>query len=215
MNIRERFHEIAKRLKEHYPDGSYSIEWSNDFELFVGIILSAQTRDVTTNRIIKQFPWKTFEQLANANISDVAEAIKPCGYYTRKAKLLVDGAKYIVQHFNGTLRGVPFQQLLKIPGIGLKSASFIAWKFNNEAYPVLDTHMIRVVKRWFWSELKTIQNINKLFNFIKQNAYPEDIIILNDTVVQFGREYCKSSSPKCNICFVNDLCEYFQEQRGD
>jgi len=213
MGIKEKFHKLAERLKEHYPDGSYSIEWKNDFELFVGVVLSAQARDVVTNKVIKQFPWKTFEQLAQADPIEVAKVIRPCGYHGRKARILVEGAKYIVNHFNGTLKGVSFQQLLRIPGIGLKSASFIAWKLNGEAYPVLDTHMIRVVRRWFWSELKHVQNINKLFNFIKNNADPNDIIILNDTVVQFGREYCKPTTPRCKLdCFVRDLCDYYKEK---
>ena len=177
----------------------------NDFELFVAIVLAAQTNDKVTNKVLESLPYKTFEELANANLEDVANAIKKVGYHKQKAKLLINGSKYIVRHYKGTLP-CKLELLLKVPGIGRKSASYILWKKCDLPYLVVDTHMKRIIKRFCNIEL-TEKNVWRY-----ESAWKSYIKCLNAKIPSFGRLICTAKNPKCHKCVINNVCDSFQNR---
>ena len=193
---------LCKYLKQLFPKGSYGLMHKNDFEMFVAIVLAAQTNDKVTNQVLQKFPYKSFEELANANVEDVTRYIRRVGYYKQKAKLLIQGSKYIAEKFNSELP-CDLKKLLSIPGIGRKSAAYILWKKCSKPYIVIDTHMIRVIHRFLGVKL-TERNVHNY-----EREWPKSIILcLNNTVVEFGRTICTAKNPKCSKCGVEYLCNF-------
>jgi len=116
--------QLIERLKKHFPDPKIELNYENEFQLLIVIILSAQATDKKVNQVspilFKKYP--TPQALANADLKDLEEILKPLGYYRRKAKLIKECTKAIVEKFSGQIPKT-LEELTSLPGVGRKTAS--------------------------------------------------------------------------------------------
>jgi endonuclease-3 len=142
----EELEEIKKRFLNKYKGSKTELVYNNDYELLVDIILSAQCTDKRVNMItpalFKKYP--TIKDLANANLDDVKELIKSCSFFNNKAKNIVEMAKKVVNEYQGKIPR-DHKDLIKLPGVGNKTANVFLIELHNENRMAVDTHVFRVV----------------------------------------------------------------------
>jgi len=195
--------EIKKRFINRYKGSKTELVYHNDYELLVDIILSAQCTDkrvnIITPALFKKYP--DIESLANANLDDVKELIKTCSFFNNKAKNIVAMAKKVKEEFNGKIPRT-HKELIKLPGVGNKTANVFLIELENENRMAVDTHVFRVVHRVGITDAKTVKETeNDLIQAFKTNLNE-----LHQGFVLFGRYICTAKNPKCEKCFVTDFC---------
>jgi endonuclease-3 len=198
--------DVIERLKKHFPAPKTELNFKNPFELVIVVLLSAQTTDVKVNEVSPKLfeKYPTPEDLSKANLEDLYEILKPINYYRKKAKFIKEAAKMIVEEFNGK---VPdnLEDLMKLPGIGRKSASVILVNGFNKPAIVVDTHVKRVAKRLGLTcnndPLKVEMDLAKFFS-------KENWVYISNALVLFGRYTCIARKPKCKECYLLDICPY-------
>ncbi len=199
--------DIINRLKKHFPNPKIELNYENEFQLLIVVILSAQTTDKKVNEISPTLfkEYQTPETLANADIEKLQEILKPLGYYKRKAKLIKECAEALVKNFQGKVPD-SIGQLITLPGVGRKTASAILVNAFNKPAIVVDTHVERVTtERLKISNSKTNEKIEKdLAKFFSK----ENWIYISKALVLFGRYICTAFKPKCKICHLVDICPY-------
>ena len=192
-------------LKKNYPDAHCELDHKNEFELLIATILSAQCTDVRVNIVTKvlfeKFP--TAEMLATAPRSELEEIIRSIGFFKNKAKNIQECAQILVQQFKST---VPksIEQLVKLPGVGRKTANVVLGNaFGITSGIVVDTHVMRLSKRFRWTKSLDPKVIEQdLMKIIEH----KDWIIISHLLIWHGRRVCKARSPQCNSCFLFDAC---------
>ncbi len=205
MNKEKLALEVIARLKLRYPAVKTALYWENPWQLLVATVLSAQCTDKQVNKITPVFfqKWPTPFDLAESSIEDVAQVIRPTGFYRNKSKNLVAAAGVIVSRFNGK---VPDRMLdlLELPGVARKTANIIlsnAFEINEGI--AVDTHVRRISFRLGLSQSKDPAIIEKdlmpLFPVDEWNN-------INHLLVFFGRDICKARRPGCFRCELNDIC---------
>lgn len=204
-----KYDDIVATLRSIIDNPKSELEFNNNFELLVAVVLSAQCTDKRVNVVTKELfkEYNTPEKLANAKISDIEAIIRPCGYFRNKARNIIEASKQIVENFNGQVPS-GMDELTSLAGVGRKTANVVrAVGFNIPSMPV-DTHVFRVSNRLGLANAKNVNNTEKqLLKNIKQ----EDLIDVHHLLILFGRYYCKAISPKCNICPLVDKCKYKKE----
>lgn len=202
---------IFSILDETFPNARCELEFGSVFELLVAVILSAQCTDRRVNVVTREL-FKTAdtpEAFAAMKQEELEKAIYSCGFYRNKAKNIIAAAKAITE------RGeVPnsFGELLKLPGVGRKTANVVYdVGFGGDGIPV-DTHVFRVSNRLGIAPGKTPREVeDKLLEIIPEgnrNRAHHQLIFL-------GRYRCKAISPQCDDCPLNKYCNYFHDKRGN
>ena len=196
---------IYDRLIAHYPDAHCALDFKSPFQLLIATILSAQCTDKRVNMVtpalFKRYP--TPSALAGAKLEDVEEMIKSTGFFRNKAKSLVGMAAGIDEKHGGTVPN-EMEDLVRLPGVGRKTANVVLGNaFDRNEGVVVDTHVSRVTQRLGLSTesdpVKIEQDLIKLF--------PRDQwTLLSHLFIEHGRTICEARRPKCEICFLNDLC---------
>jgi len=204
------FKQVCEILKQQKFTQTQTLDYKDPFMLIIALILAAQSKDSVVNAILRNFPCDKPEQILKLDPQKLYHLIKSVGYASRKTSLIIQASKYIVE--NGLyhkLHNLSYDELLKIPGIGSKSASFFRYKLHNEPYPVVDTHMYKFMRRFTGINFNNPQNIER---WMKQNLEPETILCLNKLVVPFGREICTKYKPKCHKCPLSNLCNFTSKE---
>ncbi len=205
MTIKNKTKEISSYLDEIFPNVGCELNYNKDYELVIAVMLSAQTTDISVNKVtpILFDRYKTLEELANASLFDVEEIIHSIGLYKNKAKNVIAIAKALVDNYGGVVPSDK-NELQKLPGVGNKTAGVIrAEIFRIPDLPV-DTHILRISKRLGLVDskadpLKTEIKLKKLF--------PEtDWIKLHHQLIHFGRYKCLARSPMCENCKLAAFC---------
>lgn len=183
--------------------------YSTDFELLVAVILSAQCTDKRVNLVTKDLfkKYNTPIQFAGLKQEELEILIHPCGFYKNKAKNIIEASKVIVEKYNGC---VPqdFDELVKLPGVGRKTASvMLIVAYNLPAMPV-DTHVFRVSNR---IGLAKTNNVLECENQLKKLYKKDDWGNLHHLLILFGRYYCKAIKPQCENCVLKNYCSYFSK----
>ena len=185
---------IINILINEYKEAKCGLDYTTPFSLVVALILAAQCTDKRVNEITPIFfsKFKTIEDVKNANIDDVINIIRPCGFFKNKAHAIIESAKIICNDFNGIVPDT-MEDLTKLYGIGRKSANIILQEcFGKVVGIAVDTHVTRISRK--------IENeLLKLFD----KKYWEKI---NHVLVIHGRAICIANHPKCDICPINNLC---------
>ncbi len=203
----ERMREIVARLEEVYPDALCALEWQGDpWRLLVMGRLSAQCTDARVNIVCRDLfrKYPTAADMANADITELEEAVKPCGLYRVKAQNLKDASAMLVKQYNSVLPD-DMDSLLKFPGVGRKIANLLLGDIFKKPAIVADTHCIRIAGRLgFYPEdkkdpLLTERVLSKIVEPEKQSDFCH-------RMVMFGRDTCSARSPKCEDCPLADLC---------
>jgi len=195
--------EIKKRFLERYKNSQTELNYKNDYELLVAIILSAQCTDKRVNLItpelFKKYP--STKELSKADLEDVIECIKSCNFFNNKAKNLIAMAKMVEENYNGEIPK-EHKELIKLPGVGNKTANVFLIELNGENRMAVDTHVFRVTHRLGITDAKNVEETEKDL----VNAFKTDLNILHQAFVLFGRYICTAKNPKCEKCFVTEFC---------
>ena len=198
---------IIKLLKKTYPDAKCSLNFETPFELAIAVLLSAQCTD---ERVNKNTPalflkYNKPEDFVNLDISIIEEIIHPCGFYKNKAKNIKNMSIMLLEQFNGS---VPqnMDDLMKLPGIGRKSANVIMLEaFNKPQGIAVDTHAKRISNRLGLSNntdpLKIEQDLLKIIPY----EYLKDV---NHLFMWLGRDCCQAPNPNCENCILKDNCTF-------
>ncbi|WP_456471161.1 endonuclease III [Caminibacter sp.] len=199
----EELEEIKKRFLEHYKGSKTELNYHNDYELLVAIILSAQCTDkrvnMVTPELFKKYP--DIESLACAEVEDVKEIIKSCNFFNNKAKNLVAMAKMVKEKHGGKIPR-DHKELIKLPGVGNKTANVFLIEMEGQNRMAVDTHVFRVSHRLGITDAKTVEETEKDLT----EAFKTDLNELHQAFVLFGRYICTAKNPKCEKCFVTDFC---------
>jgi len=195
---------IKEQFILHYKDATTELNYKNLYELIVAVALSAQCTDKRVNIItplfFKQFPSP--KELANADLQDIKEIIKSCSFFNNKAKNLQKMAQQIMHTYNGIIP-LNEKELITLAGVGQKTAHVVMIEYNGSNLMAVDTHVFRVSHRLGLSDddtaIKTEKTLTKKFK--------NDLQILHQAMVLFGRYICTAKNPKCTKCFLQELCK--------
>ena len=199
----EELEEIKRRFLEHYKGSKTELNYNNDYELLVAIILSAQCTDKRVNMItpelFKKFP--STKELSKASLEEVKELIKSCNFFNNKAKNLIEMAKIVEEKHNGKIPS-EHKELIKLPGVGNKTANVFLIEKDGANKMAVDTHVFRVAHRLGITDAKTVKETEK--DLVE--AFKTDLNELHQAFVLFGRYICTAKNPKCDKCFVKEFC---------
>ena len=201
----------VERLKEAYPEAICSLDSKSDFELLVAVRLSAQCTDARVNTVTPALfeKYKTIEDFAEADVTDVEEIVRPCGFFRTKAKDIVAMAKEILERFGGK---VPdnIEDLTSLPGVGRKTANLICGDIYGKPAVVADTHLIRISNLLGLADSKDPYKVEMQ---LKKILPPEESNDFCHRCVLHGRAVCIARRPKCAECCMADFCS-FKKQNG-
>lgn len=205
MTKKERALAVIDLLKLDYPDATCALEYTHDYELLFATRLSAQCTDARVNLVTRdlfvRFP--TLQSFADAPIEEIEDGIKTCGLFRTKARDLKACAQMLLTDFHGK---VPdrMEDLLKLPGIGRKTANLILGDIYGQPAIVTDTHCIRLSNRLGF--VKNIKDPVKVENALRTLLPPAESSDFCHRLVLHGREVCTARSPKCENCHLAPIC---------
>ena len=209
MRTPEQVSEIVRLLLEEYPEASCTLDWGKDYELLFSVRLAAQCTDERVNKItpalFERFP--TLESFARADVAEVEEYVRSCGFYRAKARDIVACAQVLLEKYGGELP-LTMEELTALPGVGRKTANLILGDvFRVPGSTVVDTHCIRLSNR-----LGLVDNLKdpvKIEAALRQILPPERSSDFCHCVVLHGRAVCDARKPACERCCVRHLCQHF------
>lgn len=207
MTKKQRALEVIERLKNEYPDASCTLEYDEAWKLLVEVRLAAQCTDARVNIVVKDLYAKfpTVEALANADVEEIEAIVKPCGLGHSKARDISACMKVIHEKYGGHVPD-DFDELLKLPGVGRKSANLIMGDVFGKPAIVTDTHCIRICNR-----LGLVDNIKepkKVEMALWKIIPPEEGSDFCHRLVYHGRAVCTArTSPYCNKCCLYEVCK--------
>lgn len=185
-------------------------EDSSPFKVLISTILSARTRDPATEKASARLfeRYRNARSLSRADRRDVTSLIRPVGFYNEKAKRIIQVARLIEEKYAGRVPS-GLQELLELPGVGRKTANCVlVYAFQIPAIPV-DVHVHRISNRiGLVSTIKPEETEVKLSEIYEKRYW----LVLNELLVRFGQMICKPTIPRCKICSVRPLCNYYQNE---
>jgi len=208
MRLDERYRGILEYFQKNVPVAQSELNFSNEYELLVAVMLSAQCTDkrvnLTTPFLFKQFP--DIQSLADAPIEEILELIRSISYPNAKARHLKEAAQKICTGFDGKIPS-RIEDLMSLPGVGRKTANVIASIVWGEAVIAVDTHVFRVSHRLGLSRGRTPEAVEKdLERHISAELRP----IAHHWLILHGRYICTARKPECDKCPICSWCKYFQ-----
>lgn len=207
MRTQEQIDGIVARLEEEYPLADCTLDYGKDYELLFSVRLAAQCTDERVNQItpalFERFP--TLESFAEADVEEVERYVKPCGFYHTKARDIVECAKVLLIRHGGKVPGT-MEELLKLPGVGRKTANLILGDvFKAPGAVVVDTHCIRLSNRM--GLVDNVKDPAKIEPILRAELPPEKSSDFCHRLVLHGRAVCTARAPKCELCCIRDLCQ--------
>lgn len=210
MRTKQDAEKIVELLEKEYPDAACSLVYKKDYELLFSVRLAAQCTDERVNKITPALfeAYPTLEAFAKADVPDVEEYIRSCGFFRAKAKDIVGAAKMLVSDFGGKVPG-NMDDLLKLPGVGRKTANLILGDiFKAPSSVVVDTHCIRLSNRMGLADSKEPVKIEKT---LREVLPPEKSNDFCHRLVIHGRAVCTARNPRCGECCLKEICNYPNE----
>ena len=200
--------EIIRLLEEEYPLADCTLDFQKDYELLFSVRLAAQCTDERVNKITPALfaAYPTLQSIAQADIADIETYIRSCGFFRAKAKDIVGSAKMLVSEFGGK---VPdnMEDLLKLPGVGRKTANLILGDvYHAPSAVVVDTHCIRLTNR---IGLVNTKEPVKIEMQLRKILPPEKSSDFCHRLVHHGRAVCSARGPKCENCCIKRLCNTY------
>ena len=204
---------ILNTFDEMFPEARCVLNHSNNLELLVAVMLSAQTTDESVNKLTSHLfqKYKTVEDYANASLSELESDLHSIGLYRNKAKNIKAMAQALQTRFNGVVPA-SHDALISLPGVGRKTANVVmAEGFGYPAIAV-DTHVERISKRLgFAKKDDTVLIVEKkLMKTIPKNRW----IKTHHQMIFFGRYHCKAVKPLCSSCELKNICKYYKENNS-
>ncbi len=199
--------EIIERLKNEYPESGCTLDYNEAWKLLVSVRLAAQCTDARVNVVVQGLfeNYPSIEALADADAADIERIVKPCGLGHSKARDISACMKMLRDEFNGRVPD-DFNLLLKLPGVGRKSANLIMGDVFGKPAIVTDTHCIRLTNRM--GLVDNIKEPKKVEMILWQLIPPNEGSDFCHRLVEHGREICTArTSPYCDRCCLNDICK--------
>lgn len=196
---------VANRMNTHYPQAQSALDYYDPFTLTIAVALSAQTTDVAVNKVTPELfeKYGTPETMAQADPEDLMRILRPIGFFKTKAKRCIECAQMILSEFGGRVPET-MGDLQKLPGVGRKTANIVLNAgFGKVEGIAVDTHVFRIAHKLDFSRANTPDKVEKDLLALYPEKYWGPI---NHQWVLFGRDTCIARRPKCDGCFINDLC---------
>lgn len=198
---------ILSALKEAYPEAPCALHYTKDYELMIAVRLSAQCTDARVNMITPALfeKYPSLEAFADADLSDVEEMVHSCGFYRHKARDIILSCQMLLSDFHGR---VPdnMDDLLKIPGVGRKTANLLLGDLYGQEGYVCDTHCIRICGLL---GLTTGKDPVKVEMQLRKVIPPEESSDFCHRIVLHGRNTCIARRPQCGACPLAPYCDHF------
>jgi endonuclease III len=198
-------------MRKMFPDAHCELRHENPFELVIAVLLSAQCTDALVNKVTKSLfgKYKTPKDYLNVTLEELQQDIRSIGLYRNKAKNIQKLCEILLDEHNGE---VPEQhsELVKLPGVGRKTANVVVSVAFGQPALAVDTHVERVSKRLGicrWKD-SVLEVENTLMRKIPRDEWSET----HHRLIFFGRYHCKAQSPQCDICPLLDLCREGQKR---
>ena len=204
--MKEKVSGIIDALKLQYPNPVCALHYTKDYELMIAVRLSAQCTDARVNLVTPALfaAYPTLEAMANADIAHIEELVQSCGFYKHKARDIVLGCQMLISDYEGNVPGT-MEQLLKIPGVGRKTANLLLGDlYAVPGSVVCDTHCIRICGRLGLSEGKDPEKVEIQLRKILPPEVSSDFC---HRIVLFGRDICTARNPKCSECPLALWCK--------
>jgi len=196
---------IISRLIKKYRNPKIALHYKNPVQLLVSTILSAQCTDKMVNKVTKELfkKYKSVEDYANAELSELEKDIKKTGFFRNKSKNIKNACKMLIEEFDGQVPST-MKEMLLLPGVARKTANVVL----TSAYGVIegivvDTHVKRLSQRLGLTKNDNPEKIEKdLMNIVPKNKWAQFSFLL----ISHGRKICQARKPVCSKCVLNDLC---------
>lgn len=203
--------ERLKLAKSYYPDAKPELNYTNELELVIAIMLSAQTTDKAVNKVtnilFNEYP--NADAYINGDINNIESIIKPIGLTKIKAKNIIEICKIYKNDFNYCLP-CDRKKLMTMPGVGQKTANLVLSILFDMPYMAVDTHILRICKR-----LKIIpEHRNELYaeKTLERLLKGENINSYHQSLIYFGRYHCKAMKPNCLDCKLQSECRFYKKK---
>ncbi len=197
--------EIIRRLKEEYPEARCALNHQNAFELLVATILSAQCTDERVNIVTETLfrKYRAPQDYLSVEQTELETDIRPTGFFRNKAKSIRGASQKIIENFGGEIPQT-MEEMLTLNGVARKTANVVLGNaFGIASGVVVDTHVSRLSQRLSLTENTIPEKIEiDLSELVPQ----EDWILFPHLLISHGRKICQARKPKCEICFLNDIC---------
>ena len=208
MDISERVQGVVAALKQAYPDPRCALEYEKDYELMIAVRLSAQCTDARVNLVtpalFKHFP--TLDAFADADVSEVEEFVRTCGFFRQKAHDIVAACRMLRDEYGGRVPN-SMDALLRLPGVGRKTANLLLGDlYAVPGSVVCDTHCIRICGKLGLSEGKEPEKVERQLRAILP---PEESSDFCHRIVLHGRAVCTARKPQCGKCTLRLFCKSF------
>ena len=211
MTIKERYQFVIDYFQQRMPTAQTELVYENTYQLLVAVMLSAQCTDkrvnLTTPALFRQYP--DVESLSQTDFESLFPIIRSISYPNSKARHLVDAAKMIVRDFNGDIP-MNVDELVKLPGVGRKTANVITSVIDKQPNMAVDTHVFRVSARiGLTHNAKTPLAAEKQ---LVRHIPPTLIHLAHHWLILHGRYVCIARNPKCENCGLQPACKHYQRQ---
>ena len=209
MRTQEQVNEIVRLLMAEYPLADCTLDWNKAYELLFSVRLAAQCTDERVNKItpalFERFP--TLEAFAEADVAEVEEYVRSCGFYHSKARDIVACANVLLEKYGGELPRT-MEELTALPGVGRKTANLILGDvFKVPGSTVVDTHCIRISN--LLGLVDDLKDPVKLEMELRKILPPEHSSDFCHCIVLHGRAVCIARRPECERCCVRHLCRHY------
>ena len=209
MRTQEQVNEIVRLLMEEYPLADCTLDWNKAYELLFSVRLAAQCTDERVNKItpalFARFP--TLEAFAEADVAEVEEYVRSCGFYHSKARDIVACANVLLEKYGGELPRT-MEELTALPGVGRKTANLILGDvFKIPGSTVVDTHCIRISN--LLGLVDDLKDPVKIEMELRKILPPEHSSDFCHGIVLHGRAVCIARRPECERCCVRHLCRHY------
>ena len=198
---------IEDYLDELFDKPKCELNYNNDYELLIAIVLSAQTTDKRVNSVTPMLfgKYDSIEKLMNADIKDIEDILRPLGSFRKKALYVKEIARILFLDYDGKVP-IKRKELEAMPGVGRKTVNVFLGEFYNIPTIAVDTHVERVSKRLGLA--KDGDSVREVEEKLKRKFKREEWAKRHLQLVLFGRYHCKAVSPNCDNCKLNSICKY-------
>lgn len=196
--------DVLNILDETYPEAGCALDYNNHFELLCAVMLSAQTTDVSVNRITPALfdAYPDAHAMAKANPVEVEGIIRSIGLYKNKSRNLIRMSTELEEKYSGEVPG-DYDSLTKLPGVGRKTANVVLAEGFHEQHIAVDTHVFRVANRIGMADSTDVLKTEKQ---LMQQIRPDRWTRAHHLLIFHGRNCCKARKPECDSCPIRDIC---------
>ena len=209
MRTAEQINEIISRLEAEYPIAECSLDYGKDYELLFATRLAAQCTDERVNKItpVLYARYPTLQAIAGAELSELEEIIRSCGFYHTKARDIIQCANVLIDSYGGKVPDT-MEVLTSLPGVGRKTANLILGDVFGKPAVVVDTHCIRLTNRI--GLVDNLKDPTKIETKLRALLPPEKSSDFCHRMVLHGRAVCVARKPLCEKCCIRHVCKEFE-----